>query len=287
VDAEKAYNEAIKAEPDNEDALTGLALLYSDVGDTRRAIEKLKAVTDKNPSERTLALLARAYRELRDYKSAADALQKAVALAPDDTRLIAELADNLFLCNQLDDALHLYQQLAADDPQNPMLPLRISEIYRVKRDFAKARETLAKAKTLDPDSLDVRIDEINLLETEGKTNEAIASLKGLLDETARKNYSAADAANRATGEEGEPLKTMASREPCLCWSVCTGSNLLTMCCRKSSAPSFTRGSPHRSDHRSQVYRVPFEFHRPASSSPRRRADWRADSRTSRRGIDRP
>jgi tetratricopeptide (TPR) repeat protein len=158
----------------------------------------LKAVTDKNPSERTLALLARAYRELRDYKSAAEALQRAVALAPDDTRLIAELADNLFLCNQLDEALRLYQELAADDAKNPMLPLRISEIYRVKRDFAKARESLDKAKSLDPDSLDVRIDEINLLETEGKANEAIASLKGLLDETARKTYSAADAANRAT-----------------------------------------------------------------------------------------
>jgi tetratricopeptide (TPR) repeat protein len=198
VDAEKAYNEAIKADPGSEDALTGLAMLYSDVGDTRRAIEKLKAVTDKNPSERTLALLARAYRDLRDFKSAAEALQRAVALAPDDTRLIAELADNLFLCNQLDEALRLYQELAADDARNPMLPLRISEIYRVKRDFAKARESLDKAKSLDPDSLDVRIDEINLLETEGKANEAIASLKGLLDETARKTYSAADAANRAT-----------------------------------------------------------------------------------------
>jgi tetratricopeptide (TPR) repeat protein len=198
VDAEKAYNAALDADPANEDALTGLALLYSDVGDTRRAIEKLKAVTDKNPSERTLALLARSYRELRDYKSAAEALQRAVALAPDDTRLIAELAENLFLSNQLDEALHLYQQLAADDPHNPMLPLRISEIYRVKRDFAKARESLNQAKALDPESLDVRIDEINLLETEGKASEAIASLKALLDETARKTYSDADAANRAT-----------------------------------------------------------------------------------------
>ena len=198
VEAEKTYNEALKADPANEDALTGLALLYSDVGDTRRAIEKLKAVTDKSPSERTLALLARSYRELRDYKSAAEALERAVALAPDDTRLTAELAEDLFLCNRLDDALHLYQQLAADDPQNAMLPLRISEIYRVKRDFAKARESLDKAKSLDAESLDVRIDEINLLETEGKSNEAIALLKGLLDETARKTYSAADAANRAT-----------------------------------------------------------------------------------------
>ncbi len=198
VEAEKAYNEAIKADPSNEDALTGLALLYSDVGDTRRAIEKLKAVTDKNPSERTLALLARSYEELREYKSAAEALERAVALAPDDTRLIAELADDLYLCNRLDDALRLYQQLAADDPQNPLLQLHISEIYRVKRDFAKARESLDKAKSLDPESLDVRIEEINLLETEGKANEAIASLKALLDETARKTYSAADAASRAT-----------------------------------------------------------------------------------------
>ena len=85
----------IKADPDNEDALTGLAMLYSDVGDTRRAIEKLKAVTDKNPNERTLAALASAYEEPHDYKSAAEALQRAVALAPDDPRLIAELADNL------------------------------------------------------------------------------------------------------------------------------------------------------------------------------------------------
>jgi tetratricopeptide (TPR) repeat protein len=198
VEEEKAYNEAIKADPGNEDALTGLALLYSDLGDTRRAIEKLKAVTDKNPSERTLALLARSYEDLRDYKSAAEALQRAVALAPDDLRLIAELADDLFRCNRLDEALHLYQQLAADDPHNPMPPLGISEIYRVQRDFAKARESLDKAKSLEPESLDVRIGEINLLEAEGKPNEAIASLKGLLDETARKTYSAADAANRAT-----------------------------------------------------------------------------------------
>jgi len=167
------------------------------VGDTRRAIEKLKAVTDKNPSERTLALLARSYRELRDYKSAAEALERAVALAPDDTRLTAELAEDLFLCNRLDDALHLYQQLAADDPQNPMLPLRISEIYRVKRDFAKALRVARQSQIARSGGLDVRIDEINLLETEGKSNEAIALLKGLLDETRAKTYSAADAANRS------------------------------------------------------------------------------------------
>ena len=44
-------------------------------------------------------------------------------------------------------------------------------------------------------------------------------------------------------KSGEPLKTMASREPCFCSAGRTGSNLETMCCRKSSEPSLTRGSP--------------------------------------------
>ncbi|MCU1233865.1 MAG: Tetratricopeptide 2 repeat protein, partial [Candidatus Solibacter sp.] len=54
VEAEKAYNKAIEAEPDNEEGLTGLAMLYSDLGDNKRAIEKLKLATDRNPNERTL-----------------------------------------------------------------------------------------------------------------------------------------------------------------------------------------------------------------------------------------
>ena len=44
-------------------------------------------------------------------------------------------------------------------------------------------------------------------------------------------------------KSGEPLKTMARREPCLCSVGRTGSNLPIMCCRKSSEPSLTRGSP--------------------------------------------
>jgi hypothetical protein len=42
---------------------------------------------------------------------------------------------------------------------------------------------------------------------------------------------------------GEPEKTIASREPSLCSFGFTSSRLLHMCCRNSSAPSFTRGRP--------------------------------------------
>ena len=42
---------------------------------------------------------------------------------------------------------------------------------------------------------------------------------------------------------GEPLKTIANRDPYLCSIRRTGSNLLIMCCKKSSDPSLTRGKP--------------------------------------------
>jgi tetratricopeptide (TPR) repeat protein len=198
VESEKAYNNALMVDPDNEDALTGLAVLYADLGDTPRAIEKLKAVTDKNPSENTLAALAQAYENLRDYKNAAAVLERALNAAPDSKRLARALAEDLYFSAQFDKALTIFQQLANENPRDATFPLRISEIYRAKHDFPKAHEYLDKAKSIEPDDIEVIYDgEVKLLAAEGKNDQAIASLKGLLDKTVRRNYSASDAATRA------------------------------------------------------------------------------------------
>ena len=197
VEAEKAFNNALKAEPDNDDALTGLAQLYLDLGDINKAIEKLKAATEHNPNERTLAALATAYEQVRDYKNAAAVLKQALELSSDNNRLRRGLAQDLFASGQYDEALGLYQQLTTEEPRDAVLWLRISDIYRAKRDFTKAQEALSKAKALDPDNLDVRYAEVYMLDAQGKTDQSIAALKSLLEETARKTYSAGESANRA------------------------------------------------------------------------------------------
>lgn len=196
-EAENAYKQALKAEPDNEDALTGLGMMYSDLGDNKRAIDMLKAASEKNPNEHTLATLATFYEQMHDYKSAAEALKKAAELAPDNTRIQRGLAEDLLQSDQPDEALKIYQDLSTDEPRDPSLKLRIAMIYRFKHDFTKARDALNKAKALDADSLDAKDEEVKLLEAEGKTTEAIAVLKGLVDETTKKTYSAAESANRA------------------------------------------------------------------------------------------
>ncbi len=150
VEAEKAYSQVLALDPENEDALTGLAIVYSDVGDTKKAIEKLQAVTNKDPNPRTLSALATSYQQLHDYRSAAEVLRKAIDLDPENSRIKRALAYNLFNSRSFDEALKYYQEFAADDPHDTEALLRIAEIYREKRDFAKARETVDKAKAADP-----------------------------------------------------------------------------------------------------------------------------------------
>lgn len=196
VDAEKAYKQVLAVDGDNEEALTGLAIVYSDVGDTKKAIETLKALTDKHPSSRTLAALASSYEQMRDYKSAAEILKRALELSPDNAHLKQALAQNLLYSEHYDEALNLYTQLAAADPKDAQAPLRLAEIYRQKSDFTKAGEWLAKAKALDADSLEVRYEEVNFLDAQGKPDQAITTLKSILDEMAKTNYSATEKSNR-------------------------------------------------------------------------------------------
>ncbi|HTS25659.1 MAG TPA: tetratricopeptide repeat protein [Bryobacteraceae bacterium] len=197
-EAEKAFNAALKADPDNDDALTQMAVMYAELGDSKRAIEKLEAATSKAPNERTLALLADQYEQIQDYKAAAEVLKKALEIAPDNGRIARGLAQDLMFSDQLDDALKLYEQLATEEPRDPQLPMHMSEIYRAKHDYAKSREFLSKAKSLGAEGMEVRYQEIKLLEAEGKTEEALTSLKSLLDETQRNKYPEAELRRRAS-----------------------------------------------------------------------------------------
>lgn len=196
VEAEKAYRKVLDSDANNEDALTGLAMVYADVGDTQKTIEMLRRVTDRNPSARTLTALAGAYEQMRDYANAAEVLRRALALTPQSDQLKRALAQNLLLSERLDDALKLYLEIAGEDEKDAQTQLRLAEIYRLKREFDKARAALAKAKALDKDGLEARFDEVSLLEAEGNSGGAIEALKKLLEDTARRAYTVQEKGTR-------------------------------------------------------------------------------------------
>jgi tetratricopeptide (TPR) repeat protein len=197
VSAEKAYKQALALDPDNEFALSRMALLYSDLGDSNAALEIWRKLADKDPRPQHLRALAEAYEQTHDYKAAAQTLRRALEAAPRDPELKDKLAEDLLLTNDTDEALKIYNELAAADPKNARLQLRISQVHRARHDLVAARAALERARAIDPESLDIRYDEVGLLQDEGKTPEAVAKLRGVLDATAKETYAPNEQATRA------------------------------------------------------------------------------------------
>lgn len=196
LEAEKAYKKALELDPNNEEAMTGLAMVYADLGNNAGATELLKKSAEKNPNPRSLATLAGAYKQMKEYSLAAETMKRALDQAPGNPDLERDLAEDLLLSEQLDEALKIYQDLASGDPKDVQSELRISQIYRQKRDFAKAHAASDKAKELEPDNLELKYNDVNLLESEGKIPEAITTLKAILNDTSKKSYAASEKANR-------------------------------------------------------------------------------------------
>ncbi|MCX6609497.1 MAG: tetratricopeptide repeat protein, partial [Acidobacteria bacterium] len=186
--SEKAYKKVLELDPDNEDALTGLAMAAAEAGDVTGAAAMLEKASLKNPNPRAMAQLAEMYEQMKDFKNAAKAWQKALDLSGGNPEIKRQLANNLVMSDQLDEAIRVYEELVEDEPKDLGSVLRLSQIYRQKKNFDKARDDAKKAKDLDATNLDVRFNEVVLLEAEGKPLDAIALMKEMLTATSRKSY---------------------------------------------------------------------------------------------------
>src|SRR5579871_6352515 len=58
TEALAAYKKALELDAENEDAMTGMAQVYTDLGDSKAAADLLRKVADKNPNPRSLMSLA-------------------------------------------------------------------------------------------------------------------------------------------------------------------------------------------------------------------------------------
>jgi tetratricopeptide (TPR) repeat protein len=191
VDSRKAYEKALDAEPDNEDALSGLAMIYAEQGDNQKAADMLRKAAEKAPTQRSLIALASVYEQIHDFDLAAEALKKALALnPPNETEIKQKLAEDYIQGNHLNEALEVYQGMVEDDSNDAQSYLRMSQIYRQQREYAKAHEAASKAKALQPNDLEIRVNEAALLEAEGKITDATQTLKDILVSTQKRNYSA-------------------------------------------------------------------------------------------------
>lgn len=195
--AEAAYKAALKLDPTDESAMFGLAAVYADLGDQRRASEVLSKAVGKNPTARGYTQLAETYEKMKDYGLAAENYRKALELSPHSTRVKESYAENLVMAGKVDDALKIYNEIAAENPEDYVANLRRSQILRDRGKLDEARTALDAAKEVAPDNLEVQYTNVNLLEAEGRRQDALDALTKILSTTRRLSYSSGEISNRS------------------------------------------------------------------------------------------
>lgn len=197
--AESELKTAVKLDPDSEEAVTTLSLLYTDEGDTTKALQVLSAVPDKGRSAKLYSALGATYEQRKEYKSAIDAYKHAIQLDRDNLDAIRGLAENLLNDGQVDAALDQYKVIADANPEDAQTYLRISEIYRRQGKYDEALESLKKAEAMVPDALEVPYNIAVVYEAQARYEDAEKILQDLLKKTEKpdNNYSQSDRNNRA------------------------------------------------------------------------------------------
>jgi tetratricopeptide (TPR) repeat protein len=192
VDAEDAFKKVLALDAENETAMRELARVYTSLGDTNRAIEMLTQVNSRNPSLQTLVALAGAYEQIRAFDKAAEVYEKALEAKPDDLDLLKRRAQALLYGDQLEAARVTLEQITSRSPQDVEAFLRLSQIYRQQGNFEKARVANNRAKELAPNNLEILYNDVNLLDAEGKTAEAIEQVKRMIGSMQQSRYTDAE-----------------------------------------------------------------------------------------------
>jgi tetratricopeptide (TPR) repeat protein len=201
-DLQKAENEfkaAVKLQPDSEEAVTMLAYLYSEEGDTKRAIETLSSVPDGDRSAKLYAALGYTYEQQKQYKEAINAYRHAVEQDRDNLDAIRGLAQNLLNDGQTDAALEQFKIVADANPEDAKTFLQIADIYRRTGKFDLALENLKKAEGLVPDSFEVPYNVAAVYQAQGRFDDAVQTLQQLLQKTEKPDgkYTQGERSNRA------------------------------------------------------------------------------------------
>ena len=199
VKAENEFKTAVQIQPDSEEAITALSILYNEEGDSSRALEVLNAFPEAARTTKVYSALGYTYEQNKAYKKAIEAYQQAVDLDHDNLDAVRGLAQNLLNDGQTDAALAQFKVIVDGDPSDAQTYMRMAEIYRRNGKYDEASDALKKAGAIVPDSLEVKYNQAVILDAQGKYDDAIAILNDLLQKTAHANgeYDVSEKGNRA------------------------------------------------------------------------------------------
>jgi tetratricopeptide (TPR) repeat protein len=180
--AEQVLRALMARDPDNKGAVEQLSQLFLDRSDPQQAVLLLESFVQRTPSADLYDRLGDAYQQMQQADKSEAAYRQAVALDPDQAEHRRHLAQSLYEQAKYADALREYEKLVELEPDSATNHLRISEIYRLLRQFDKAEEQILAAKKLAPGNLEVIYNQAAVYEAEEHYDQAVQVLSNAVAE---------------------------------------------------------------------------------------------------------
>jgi len=163
IGAFDSYNLAASIDSGNSEALNGVALLGIFVGDDLRALEFADRILMIDPNNVNAKMIKGiAYINQRKFDESRKLGESILATDPSSDQGTVLLARSKFLLGERKEAIELLSKARALHPASTYVLAALMECARDAGDAQLVLEQLRALRTLSPDSVDYKIDEINV-----------------------------------------------------------------------------------------------------------------------------
>lgn len=173
---EAALRAVLVRQPEEEEAVRQLAQLYMEGGRPADAIALLTPLAKRGTRAEWWVLLGEAQARTRDFAASEQSCRQGLTLDAENLPARRCLAQALLVAEKFEAALEQYQRLAELEPGQPEYHLRQALIYRKLNQLDKAEESLLRAKSGAPGSLEVIYNEALTYRAQGRFEDAIRVL---------------------------------------------------------------------------------------------------------------
>lgn len=181
VEARRDAERAVQLSPGNENALSVLAALALKAGDTDRAIALIRDAVAKAPDSVDLRrILASIYLSSGQSQNAEEQMRQIIHLDPTDMTPRLQLANHFVQAHELDQAQQILVQAVKDLPAKEGAKLALVDFLNLKRSHEEAQKALRDFIAHDPDNDELRLALGTLQQSDGATQDAIATYQEVI-----------------------------------------------------------------------------------------------------------
>ena len=191
-----AFRRVTELEPENYLGYMNMGAIYFEQGKYDECISYFQRALQLQPDAGTYSNLGVAYFYLKRYSESVPMFEKAVELSPNNERYTGNLADAYRWSNQRDRAVNTYAKainLAYKElgvnPRNSDAMGSLALYYAKKGDSRQAEDFIHRARTINPEDLNLVYQEAVVYAVNNATDQALKSLR----EALKKGYSLKEA----------------------------------------------------------------------------------------------